>query len=159
MHSSPFVRISVSAGLLAALLELLLATCPTHAQFYPIGLGAEKLDVPAGPWQMTRVLDLRTDRSRLGPVRQGFGNEVAFANFTQPLATQLQQLIEAQWPLSKGARPMLMRVFTLALRKDLRASSEHTEAKLVADFLEPQAIALSACCWPWTKLPSAAASP
>ena len=117
---------------------LLLATGAVRAQFFPIDLAAEKLEVPASPWQVVRVLDLRADRSRLGPVRQGVRNEAGSANFSQPLAAELLQVIQAQVPLQATARPVVMRVFTLALSEDLRANSEAAEAELVADFLEPQ---------------------
>ena len=117
---------------------LLLVAGPARSQFYRIDLTAEKIDVPASPWQVTRVLDLRPDRSRLGPVRQGLSNEVGSADFSQPLAAELLQLVRAQVPLRAGARPVVMRVFTLALSEDLRANSEAGEAELVADFLEPQ---------------------
>ncbi|MDO7854282.1 hypothetical protein [Hymenobacter convexus] len=110
-----------------------------HAQAMPfyIDLKAEKLDVPPSAWQVARVLDLRTDRSRLGPVRLGLDNHVVSANFAQPLAAELLQALKAQVPGRAGARPVLMRVFTLALSEDVRASSEAAEAELIADFLEP----------------------
>ena len=118
---------------------LLLTAVAGHAQStYRFDLKAEKLSVPAGPWQVVRVLDLRADRSRLGTVHRGMNNEVVAADFTQPLAPELQQFLKAQLPASPGARPVTMRVFTLALNEELRASSEHSEAELVADFLEPQ---------------------
>ncbi|MDO7849542.1 hypothetical protein Q5H92_24480 [Hymenobacter sp. M29] len=110
-----------------------------RAQAMPlyIDLKAEKLDVPAGPWQVTRVLDLRADRSRLGPVRLGLDNHVVSANFAQPMAAELLQAIQTQAPARAEARPVLMRVFALALSEDVRASSEAAEAELIADFLEP----------------------
>jgi len=119
---------------------LLLAVAPAHAQSpaFRFDLKAEKLSVPAGPWQVARVLDLRADRSRLGTVHKGINNAVVSADFTQPLAPELLQFLKAQLPASSGARPVTMRVFTLALNEELRASSEHSEAELVADFLEPQ---------------------
>jgi len=40
-------------------------------------------------------------------------------------------------PPSTAARPVLMRVFTLALNEDLRPHKEAAEAELIADFLEP----------------------
>ena len=129
---------SFSAAGPVLLAGLLLAAGPVRAQFYPIDLTAEKLDVPASPWRVVRVLDLRPDRSRLGPVRQGLSNEVGSANFSQPLAAELLQLLQKQVPLQGDARPVVMRVFTLALSEDLRANSEAGEAELVADFLEPQ---------------------
>ena len=120
---------------------LLLAASPSYAQSQPyrFDLKAEKLDVPAGPWQVTRVLDLRADRSRLGSVHRGIANEMASADFTQPLAPELLQFIQAHRPPQPGARPVVMRVLTLALSEDLRTTSEHAEAELIADFLEPQA--------------------
>lgn len=123
-----------------AFIALLLAVSPSHAQSaaYRIDLKAEKLDVPAGPWQVARVLDLRPDRSRLGTVRHGFNNEVVSADFSQPLAAELQQFLRAQLPAAPGARPVTMRVFTLTLHEELRASAEYAEAELVADFLELQ---------------------
>ena len=131
----PFSRLFWAVG---PLLVLFLAAPPARSQFYRIDLSAENLDVPASPWRVARVLDLRPDRSRLGPVRQGLSNEVGSANFAQPLAAELLQLLRAQVPLRAGARPVLMRVFTLALTEDMRANSEASEAELVADFLEPQ---------------------
>ena len=120
------------------LASLLLAAGTVRAQFYPIELTREKLAVPASPWQVVRVLDLRPDRSRLGPVRQGLRNEAGSANFAQPLAAELLQVLQVQVPLQATSRPVVMRVFTLALSEDLRANSEAAEAELVADFLEPQ---------------------
>ncbi len=118
---------------------LLLAAGASHAQStYRLDLQAEKLSVPAGPWQVTRVLDLRPDRSRLGTVHRGMNNEVVSADFNQPLAPELLQFVRKQLPASPGARPVTMRVFTLAVNEELRANSEHAEAELVADFLEPQ---------------------
>jgi hypothetical protein len=116
----------------------LLACSPGYAQTYRIDLQTEKLDVPASPWHVARVLDLRADRSRLGPVRQGLDNRAVSANFSQPLATALQQFMRAQLPPRAGSRPVVMRVFTLALSEDLRAHAEAAEAELIADFLEPQ---------------------
>lgn len=122
-----------------ALASLLLAASPGQAQSaYQLNLKAEKLDVPAGPWQVAHVLDLRPDRSRLGTVRHGLSNEVVSANFPQPLATELQQFLQAQLPAAPGARPVTMRVFTLVLQEEMRASAEFAEAELVADFLELQ---------------------
>lgn len=119
---------------------LILLVGPAHAQSsaYRFDLKAEKLDVPAGPWQVARVLDLRADRSRLGTVHRGFNNEAVSADFTQPLAPELLQFLRAQLPARAGARPVLLRVFALVLNEELRANSEHAEAELVADFLEPQ---------------------
>lgn len=119
---------------------LLLAFRPGHAQPQPyrFDLKAEKLDVPAGPWRVGRVLDLRADRSRLGTVRRGLDNLLASANFTQPLAAEILQFIRAQVPAQASGRPVLMRVFTLALSEDIRPTSEHSEAELIADFLKPQ---------------------
>lgn len=123
-----------------AFAALLLAAGPGRAQSAPyrIDLKAEKLDVPAGPWQVTRVLDLRPDRSRLGTVRQGLTNEVVSADFSQPLAAELGQFLRAQLPAGPNARPVTMRVFALVVQEQVRASAEHAEAELVADFLEPQ---------------------
>ena len=124
---------------LAAVCGLLTArTGHAQAQPYRFDLKAEKLDVPAGPWRVTRVLDLRADRSRLGTVRRGLGNELASADFTQALAPELLRFFAAQLPPAPAARPVVLRVFTLALSEDLRANSENAEAELVADFLEPQ---------------------
>ncbi|MBF9222020.1 hypothetical protein [Hymenobacter ruricola] len=119
---------------------LLLFSFSGHSQSQPyrFTLQAEKLDVPPGPWQVTRVLDLRADRSRLGAVRRGLGNEMASADFTQPLSAEVLQLLRTRVPAQPGARPVVMRVFTLALAEDLRANSEHAEAELIADFLAPQ---------------------
>lgn len=123
-----------------ALTALLLTTSPGHAQSgtYRIDLQAEKLDVPAGPWQVARVLDLRPDRSRLGTVHRGFANEVVSADFPQPLAAELLQFLRAQLPAGPGTRPVTMRVFTLGLQEEMRASAEYAEAELVVDFLEMQ---------------------
>ncbi|MBD2721914.1 hypothetical protein [Hymenobacter armeniacus] len=119
---------------------LLLAALAGYSQSQPyrFTLQAEKLDAPASPWQVTRVLDLRADRSQLGKVRRGLGNETASADFIQSLAAELTQFLRARQPVQAGARPVLVRVFTLALAEDLRANSEHAEAELVADFLLPQ---------------------
>jgi hypothetical protein len=119
---------------------LLLAAASAQAQSssFRLDLKAEKLSVPAGPWQVTRVLDLRADRSRLGTVHKGMNNEVVSANFGQPLAPELLQFLKAQMPAEPGARPVTMRVFTLVLNEELGASAEHSDAELVADFLEPQ---------------------
>ena len=136
MHSFPFVRTAVGTGLLAA---LLLAALPGRAQapVYRFDLRAEKLDVPASPWQVTRVLDLRPDRSQLGSIHRGLGNQLVPATLAQPLAAEMQQLITAQLPARAGARPVILRVFALSIGEDLRPTSEHGEAELVADFLEP----------------------
>lgn len=107
-------------------------------QPYRFDLQAEKLDVPAGPWQVVRVLDLRADRSRLGTVHRGLDNLLAPADFTQPLAAEVLQFLRAKLPAGPDARPVLLRVFALAVGEDLRMSSENAEAELVADFLEPQ---------------------
>ena len=73
------------------LAALLLAARPGHAQAptYCFDLHAEKLDVPAGTWQVTHVLDLRADPNRLGSVHRGFNNGLVSANFFQPLALEL----------------------------------------------------------------------
>jgi hypothetical protein len=136
MHSFPFVRICLAAGLLTS---LLLAAHPGYAQapIYRFDLHNEKLEVPASAWQVTRVLDLRTDRSQLGSIHRGLGNQLVPAAFSQPLAAEVQQLISAQLPARTGARSVVMRVFTLSIGEDLRPTSEHGEAELVADFLEP----------------------
>jgi|GEM_PF-1504849 len=126
------------SGLLAAGLGLAALTAHAQAEPYRFSLQGEKLDVPAGPWQVVRVLDLRADRSRLGAVRRGLDNQLTSADFSQPLAPELLQFVRAQLPAGAGARPVVMRVFALALAEDLRTSSEHAEAELVADFLEPQ---------------------
>ena len=112
----------------------------SHAQApsYRFDLAAEKLDVPAGPWQVTRVLDLRADRSRLGSVRRGVENLSASADFIQALAPELLGFFQAKLLPRPTARPVLMRVFSLAIAEDLRLSSEHSEAELEADFLELQ---------------------
>jgi hypothetical protein len=122
------------------LLGFLLAASPSYAQPQPyrFTLKAEKLDVPAGPWQVARVLDLRADRSRLGTVHRGMDNASVSADFTQPLAAELRQFLRTQLPAPVGARPVILRVFTLGLSEDLRATSESAEAELIADFLEPQ---------------------
>ena len=119
---------------------LLLGAGPGFAQPQPyrFDLKAEKLDVPAGPWQVARILDLRADRSRLGFVRRGLDNLPTSANFTQPLVPELLHFIQAQMPLRAGTRPVVMRVLALALSEDLHATSENAEAELIADFLEPQ---------------------
>ena len=94
--------------------------------------------MPAGPWQVTRVLDLRADRSRLGTVHRGLDNLLASADFTQPLAPEVLRFLRARQPAAPGARPVVLRVFALAVGEDQRMSSENAEAELVADFLEPQ---------------------
>ena len=116
----------------------LLAGRSGHAQFYRIDLQAEKLDVPAGPWQVAQVLDLRADRSRLGPVRQGFNNEHTSANFSQPLATGAAAVLSRR---SCRPGPALALGSQCAFSpspsaKTMRANAEHAEAELVADFLE-----------------------
>ena len=121
-----------------ACLGLILTAHSGRAQTYRFGLQAEKMAVPAGPWQVARVLDLRADRSRLGAVHRGVENQVASADFAQPLAGELLQFIRAQLPPQPSARPVVMRVFELAIGEDLRATAEYAEAELVADFLEPQ---------------------
>lgn len=136
MHS--FLSVARSPKLLPLLLFLLLAG-PAGAQStaYRFDLSAEKLDVPTGPWRVARVLDLRPDRSQLGSVHRGLENQLAPANFTQPLAAEVQQFLSAKLPAAPGARPVVLRVFALSVAEDLRATSEHGEAELVADFLEP----------------------
>jgi hypothetical protein len=128
--------------LLRAGVFVLLALLPdrTQAQSEPyiFDFQGQKLDVPASPWQVTQVLDLRADRSRLGQVHRGLGNQLVSASFVHSLSAELLQFIDIQLPPAPGRRPVLMRVLTLALSEDLRASSEHAEAELVADFLEPQ---------------------
>ena len=105
----------MSAMLLAA---LLLAARRSHAQAptYCFDLHAEKLDVPAGTWQGTRVLDLRADRNRLGTVHRGFNNEVVSANFFQPFALELHQFLRAQLPAGLGGRPVILVTKQLASR-------------------------------------------
>ncbi len=93
---------------------LLLAwSTPAQAQSHRFDLKAEKLDVPASPWQVTQVLDLRTDRSRLGEVLQGLDNHSVSADFAQNLETELRQFVQVQMPRRPDARPVVMRVFTL----------------------------------------------
>lgn len=124
---------------------LLLATFAAAAQPKPyyFSLAEAKPDAVPGaattPWHVARVLDLRADRSRVGSVHRGLDNQLASAGFAQALAPELLQFFQAQLPPRAGTRPVLMRVFTLALSEDIRASSENAEAELVADFLEPQA--------------------
>ena len=120
-------------------MALLLPALPGRAQapLYTFDLRAEKLDVPASSWQVTRVLDLRADRRQLGSIHRGLGNQLVPATLAQPLAAEVQQLITAQLPARAGARPVVLRVFTLSIGEDLRPTSEHGEAELVADFLEP----------------------
>ncbi|SFQ50001.1 hypothetical protein [Hymenobacter arizonensis] len=117
---------------------LLANTSSGQSHPYRFDLKAEKLDVPTSPWQVTQVLDLRTDRSRLGEVLQGLDNHRVSADFTQSLATEVKQFVQVQMPRQPDARPVIMRVFTLGLSEVQRTSSEHAEAELVADFLEPQ---------------------
>ena len=142
MPSVPLVRFSGAPRLLALALALTLGLVApagrAHAQAptYRFDLRAEKLDVPTSAWQVTRVLDLRADRSQLGSVHRGLGNQLVPATFAQPLAAELLQFIGAQLPTRAGARPVVMRVFTLGIGEDLRPTSEHGEAELVADFLE-----------------------
>jgi len=114
-----------------------LASPAARAQSDPfvVDLSAQKLDVPAGPWQVVRVLDQRADRSRLGFVHQGLANQTTSAHFSRPLATELLQLLQRQ--PTPGTRPVVMRVLTMTLSEDMRPSSEHAEAELVTDFLEP----------------------
>ena len=121
-----------------ACLWLILTAHSGRAQTYRLSLNAEKLEVPAGPWQVTRVLDLRSDRSELGTVHRGMANETVSADFVQPLTAELTQFFRTQLPAVAGARPVVLRVFTLALTEEMRASAEIAEAELVADFLEPQ---------------------
>ncbi|GAA4049647.1 hypothetical protein GCM10022409_40360 [Hymenobacter glaciei] len=83
------------------------------------------------------MLDLRADRRQLGSIHRGLGNQLVPATFTQPLAAEVQQLITGQLPARAGARPVVLRVFALSIGEDLRPTSEHGEAELVADFLEP----------------------
>ena len=119
-------------------LPLLLAS-PAQAQSpaYRFSLQAEKLGVPASPWYVTRVLDLRSDRSQLGTVHRGLGNQLTSANFTQPLTAEVLQLLNARLPARPGAHPVVLRVFAMSVAEDLRPTSEHAEAELIADFLEP----------------------
>ncbi|MDB5234610.1 MAG: hypothetical protein JWR44_1603 [Hymenobacter sp.] len=117
---------------------MLLVTSPAHAQALRFDLKSEKLDAPPGPWQVTRVLDLRADRSRLGTVHRGLGNALTSADFSQAMAPEVLSFLRAKMALRPGARPVLMRVFTLTLAEDLRPTSESAEAELMADFLEPQ---------------------
>ena len=127
-------------GLAPLVFALMLSACPAQAQLQPyrFDLKAEKLDVPAGPWQVARVLDLRADRSRLGTVHRGIDNGLTSADFPQALAPEVLTFLRTRMKVLPGARPVLMRVFTLALAEDLRPTSENAEAELVADFLEPQ---------------------
>ena len=129
---------SLSFYLLLVGLWLAASTAHAQPQPYRFGLAAEKLDVPAGPWQVTRVLDLRPDRSRLGTVHRGLANQLAAANFTRPLALELQSFIQTKLAGRAGTRPVVLRVFALAISEDMRATSEHAEAEFIADFLEPQ---------------------
>ena len=123
------------------LLLLCLTTTLAQAQPKPyyFSLQAEKLDLPASPWRVTQVLDLRPDRSRLGLVRRGLDNQISSADFKQPLAAELLQFLQARLKTTPTARPVVMRVFTLSLNEDPRPNSEAAEAEIIADFLEPQA--------------------
>lgn len=71
-------------------------------------------------------------------MHHGSNNEVVPADFSQPLAAELQQFLRAQLPVDPDARPVTMRVFALVLHEELRASAEYAEAELIANFLELQ---------------------
>ena len=122
-----------------ALLGLLLPNWPVRgqAQDFLVRLAPEKLALPAGPWRVVRVLDARADH-RLGQVRVGLENRLVPAAFAQPLAAEVLAFIQANTPPQPAARPVVLRILTLAVGEDLRATSETGEAELIADFLEPQ---------------------
>lgn len=121
-----------------AALALFPALASAQTNPYRFDLKAATLDVPTGPWRVVRVLDARPDRSRLGMVHRGLDNSLTSANFSQPLAAEVQQFISQKLPSRPDARPVVLRILTLTVGEELRANSETGTAELIADFLEPQ---------------------
>lgn len=119
---------AVLAATSLALLPLL-ATAQHH-----LDLRAQTLNIPHSSFQVTRVVDARADRSRLGAVYLGMDNHVASADFAQPLEAELLALLQ-RTPPSLTARPVVLRIHTLSIGETIRATAETGVAELVADIL------------------------
>ncbi len=103
---------------------------------------ASKAEAVAGAttsaWHVARVLDARTDRSRLGTVRRGLDNLPAPAMLTQPLPAAVLAYCRQQLPPRPGTRPVVLRLLTIGVGEDVRPTSENGEAEVIGEFLEAQ---------------------
>lgn len=106
----------------------------TTAQVHHLDLQTQTLNIPYSPFQVMRVVDARADRSRLGAVYLGLDNHLASANFAQPLEAELLALLQ-RTPPGSTARPVVLRIHTLAIGETIRATSETGVAELIADIL------------------------
>lgn len=129
--------------LLAALLLLHLTAAAQPAPYYfslPDAAHAQVITGAANSaWHVARVLDARADRARLGTVRRGLDNLPAPAMLQHPLPAAVLAYCNQQLPPRPGTQPVVLRVLTLQVADDVRASSEHGDDELIGEFLLPQA--------------------
>jgi len=118
---------------------LLLLAGPAAAQQFAISLPPQTASTPlaAGSFQVAQVVDARADRTTLGFAQQGLDNHRVPANFPQGLEKEVLGFVSRLSGVS-GGRPVVLRIHTLKITEETRASSERATAEVTADFLVQQ---------------------
>ncbi|UOQ55324.1 hypothetical protein [Hymenobacter cellulosivorans] len=106
------------------------------AQTYIVDLNKQPIALEAsGQYRVTRIIDARPDRTRLGTVYQGLDNTLTSADFAAPLEAALLPPVQRTQP-NGNARPVSMRFHVLSIGEDIRSTAETGTVELMVDFLE-----------------------
>lgn len=119
-------------------LGLLLGSQPLAAQVFAVDLPAlSASQIATLPFRIEKVVDARANRTMLGTVQQGLDNHRVPASFRHNLETDLLALLRPL-PTTPEAQAVVVRVHSLSIAEDIRASAERASAELKADFLLQQ---------------------
>lgn len=120
------------------LAALLLGSRTGVAQVFAVEVPALPANrLPQLPFRIEKVVDSRADRTILGVVRHGLDNHRVPASFRHSLTTDLLAALQPL-PTAAGAPVVVLRVHTLRIAENVRASSEWAVAELQADLLLQQ---------------------
>ncbi|AII51028.1 hypothetical protein [Hymenobacter sp. APR13] len=101
-----------------------------------ISLAQQVLPAAGSAFHFDKLVDARPDRTSIGSVHRGLDNHLVPATLGGSLETELTPMLRQALPAGPATRPLVVRIYTLAVHETITAMSETGSAEVEMDFLE-----------------------
>ncbi|MBC6697899.1 hypothetical protein [Hymenobacter sp. BT190] len=101
-----------------------------------ISLAQQVLPAAGSAFHFDKLVDARPDRSSIGSVHRGLENRLVPATLGGSLETELTPMLRQALPAGPATRPLVVRIYALAVHETITAMSETGSAEVEMDFLE-----------------------
>jgi hypothetical protein len=119
-------------------LPLLLLPLAGYSQSTKLEISLTQQVLPAAgtAFHFDKLVDARPDRSSIGSVHRGLDNHLVPATLGGSLEAELTPMLRQALPPGPATRPVMVRIYALAVHETITAMSETGSAEVEMDFLE-----------------------